>query len=138
LIGIPTLQSLAYAASKLKPAEKYFLCPMIDAKRMEVYAEVYDSQLNVIRSVEPVLVDATSFAELLAVHPVLFFGDGSAKCKSVLESPNAVFLDDLYPKAEFVGDLASQRFEKKQFENLIAFIPFYLKDFVAKKAQPFF
>jgi tRNA threonylcarbamoyladenosine biosynthesis protein TsaB len=138
LIGVPTLQSLAHAAYKLRSSEHHFLCPMIDAKRMEVYAEVYDEQLNVIRPVQPVLIDSTSFAELLTGHPVLFFGDGSTKCKGMLRHPNAVFLDDLYPKAEFVGDLAWQRFEKMEFDNLIAFTPFYLKDFVAKKAQPFF
>lgn len=137
LIAIPTLRTLAFVGKeKLQSAE--FFCPMIDAKRMEVYAEVYDNELNVIRAVEPVLVDASSFQELLLSGKVLFFGDGAKKCKNVISHPNAVFLDDVYPKAEFLGELAWLKFKKSEFENLIAFTPFYLKDFVAKKAQPFF
>lgn len=138
LIAIPTLQSLAFEAVKRKSSEDFLLCPMIDAKRMEVYAEVYDVQMNVVRAVEPVLVDSSSFAELLASQKMLFVGDGAKKCKEVIIHPNAVFLDDLHPKAEWIGELAWRKFGKKEFEDLIAFTPFYLKDFVAKKAQPFF
>lgn len=136
LIDVPTLLSLAHHVSHSH--KRRFLCPMIDARRMEVYAQVFDPDLNIIKSTEAVVVDENSFSELLGSQPVLFFGDGSEKCKTVLRHSNAGFLDGIRPSASYLGPVAWQKFGEKYFANLLEFTPFYLKEFVAKKGQPVF
>jgi tRNA threonylcarbamoyladenosine biosynthesis protein TsaB len=136
LIAVSTLEAMAHHVAAT--VEGKLLCPMIDARRMEVYAQVFDGSLNSVTDVQAVVVDKDSFAELLAHRPVLFFGDGAQKCKEVLRHSNAEFLDGIYPKAEFIGVHGQEKFEQKQFADLIAFTPFYFKEFVAKKAQSFF
>jgi tRNA threonylcarbamoyladenosine biosynthesis protein TsaB len=136
LISVPTLQALAHHVSRSYKGK--FLCPMIDARRMEVYTQVFDSHLNAGTDTEALIVDQTSFQELLDRQSVLFFGDGSEKCKAVINHPNAEFIEGVYPKATFVGWLAHQKFREKNFADLVNFTPFYLKEFAAKKAQPIF
>jgi tRNA threonylcarbamoyladenosine biosynthesis protein TsaB len=136
LINVPTLLSMASHVSL--SANGKHLCPMIDARRMEVYSQVFDSKAKPVSSTEAIVVDESSFRELLDSHQVLFFGDGSAKCKKVLNHPNAEFVDGIYPRASYVGVVASHEFKAQRFADLVEFAPFYLKEFVAKKAQPIF
>jgi tRNA threonylcarbamoyladenosine biosynthesis protein TsaB len=136
LIAVPTLTALAHHVSR-SHKDKY-LCPMIDARRMEIYTQIFDGDLNAVTYTEAVVVDQTSFRELLDRQPVLFFGDGAEKCKGVINHPNAEFVDGVYPKATFVGWVAEQNFREKKFADLVDFTPLYLKEFVAKKAQPVF
>ncbi|HEY0744986.1 MAG TPA: tRNA (adenosine(37)-N6)-threonylcarbamoyltransferase complex dimerization subunit type 1 TsaB [Chryseosolibacter sp.] len=136
LLGIPTLLSMAHHVSQA--TDDKFLCPLIDARRMEVYAQIFDNQLNPINNTEAIVVDSNSFRELLDRQHVLFFGDGAEKCKGVINHPNASFADGVYPKASFIGAIAWQEFEANRFADLVEFTPFYLKEFVAKKAQPIF
>jgi tRNA threonylcarbamoyladenosine biosynthesis protein TsaB len=137
LITVPTLFALAHHVCRSHHKPTYF-CPMIDARRMEVYARVFDNTLNPITATEAKIIDEHSFNELLDRQSVLFFGDGAGKCKKVIQHPNAAFIDGIYPKASFVGVVAWQEFSANRFADLVEFTPFYLKEFVAKKAQPIF
>ena len=111
---------------------------MIDARRMEVYCQIFDADLNPVTATQAMIVDQNSFNELLNTKEVLFFGDGAEKCKKVIQHTNARFIDGIYPKAAFVGLVAGHEFEANKFADLVEFTPFYLKEFEAKKAQPIF
>jgi tRNA threonylcarbamoyladenosine biosynthesis protein TsaB len=136
LISVPTLVALTRHVSRSHQGKCF--CPLIDARRMEVYTQVFDSNGNALSDTEALIIEETSFNELLDRQPVLFFGDGAEKCKSVINHSNAEFVDGVYPKATFVGWVAEQNFLEKKFADLVNFTPFYLKEFVAKKAQPIF
>jgi tRNA threonylcarbamoyladenosine biosynthesis protein TsaB len=138
LIAIDTLEVLAFAFRRQSGAEKGLLCPMIDARRMEVYCQVMDTTLAVVQPVEAKIIDNTSFAELLKQQQMFFFGDGAGKCRGVISHENAVFADNIGPEAPALGEMAFAKFVKKEFEDLETFTPFYLKDFIAKKAQSVF
>lgn len=136
LIAIPTLRALTHHVAKSHKGS--FFCPMIDARRMEVYVQIFDPMLNAMTETEARVIDETSFQELLDQQTVLFFGDGAEKCRGVINHPNAKFIQDVHPEASFVGGVAEQDFREKKFADLVDFTPFYLKEFVAKKAQPIF
>lgn len=111
---------------------RLLFCPMIDARRMEVFCAVFDEHLKEIRSTHAVVVNEHSFEELLDQQSVLFGGNGSEKCKEKLSgNPNALFMDHFRPSARFLIELAEKRFRENRFENLAYFEPFYLKDFIA-------
>lgn len=132
LLAVNTLDLLAAQVSKFN-IEKAQLCPMIDARRMEVYCKLLDAELNTIQPTEAKIIDAASFSEFLHNSTILFFGDGALKCAGVLKNKNAVFIEDIHPTASQLGLLAYKKYIHNQFENLERFEPFYLKDFVAKK-----
>lgn len=131
LIAINTLEAMALQLSPYVP-DGTLLCPMIDARRMEVYCAVYDRELGPVSPTQALIVDTLAFAELLAEHTVLFFGDGAAKCQSTLAAQtSAIFLPEtIHPSAKTVGRLASIAYQKQLFEDVSAFEPYYLKDFV--------
>jgi tRNA threonylcarbamoyladenosine biosynthesis protein TsaB len=137
VISVPTLDLMTFQASFFN-AGNSLLCAMIDARRMEVYCQVCNADLSLLSPVEAKVIDENSFSELFARSRVLFFGNGAGKCKAVIRNPNAQFLDNLFPSASFLGLLAQNKFERKEFEDIFTFKPFYLKDFVAKKAQSLF
>jgi len=111
------------------------LCPMIDARRMEVYATFYDQSLRTVRETAADIVDGESYADLLERHNVLFFGNGAEKCRRVITHPNALFLDDIHPLASAMVPLAEKAFAEKRFVDTAYFEPFYLKEFVATVAR---
>jgi len=130
LLAIDTLTAMAYEANRFNVSNA-LLCPMIDARRMEVYCSLLDAKLNVLESVNAKVIDAHSFQEILAKQPVLFFGDGSQKCKEVIgASKNAHFVPSVFPSATHIGALALHAFQEGKFEDVAYFEPFYLKDFV--------
>ena len=135
LISIPTLQLLASQAVASGKTNG-LLCPMIDARRMEVYCQVFDHTLAPVQSAEAKVIDESGFGELLKTQKMFFFGNGADKCRNMIQNPNAVFLDNVVPLASAMGKIAHTKFLKREFEDLEAFKPFYLKDFVAKKSQP--
>ena len=150
LISVPTLQSMAYGiqcemerkhseqgqATGTPEKNPFLVCPMIDARRMEVYCAVYDDQCMEVAEVRAEVMDADSFGTLLAHHRIMFGGEGAEKCKPLLEHhPNAVFMDGFNPSARHMGALALLKFSRKQFEDLAYFEPFYLKDFIAGKPR---
>jgi len=130
LIGIPTPQLMA-SMMRDRVGEGELLCPMIDARRMEVYATVFDRSLNTIRPTAADIVDENSYADLLDKQSVVFFGDGAAKCRSVITHPNARFIDDIHPLAIGMVPLAEKAFQEGRFQDTAYFEPFYLKEFVA-------
>ncbi len=132
LISIGSLELLAFQMSKQNPSNAY-LCPMIDARRMEVYCEIFDSSLNIVRPVEAKVIESSSFEELLNENEIVFFGDGSDKCKDQITHPNATFVSDIYAAASEMGLPIYQKFREQQFEDLANFEPHYLKEFMIKK-----
>lgn len=130
LIAVNTLRAMAYGVGATVK-EKALLCPMIDARRMEVYCAFYDLDNNEVRPTSAEIITADSFADILDNNKVIFFGDGAAKCRSTLAHPNAVFLDNAFPSAEYLAQVAESKFNKKQFEDVAYFEPYYLKDFVS-------
>lgn len=136
--GIPliAIKSLEVMAKKVLNTQSEIsadslLCPMIDARRMEVYAAVYNNKLEVVRDTAADIVDADSYSDFLGKQKVVFFGNGAEKCKDVLTHNNAVFIDGIYPSAKYMVELSEQAFDNQSFVDVAYFEPFYLKDFVA-------
>lgn len=118
------------------PNLPFLSCPMIDARRMEVYCAVYDSASNEIISTTAKIIDEDSFSDLLEKNRIFFFGDGASKCKEALsKNKNAIFLDDISPSAKDMIRLSEKAYSEKKFEDVAYFEPFYLKDFVAGKKK---
>jgi tRNA threonylcarbamoyladenosine biosynthesis protein TsaB len=134
LIAIPTLDAIAFNANQKFPLCQQ-LCAMIDARRMEVYCQIFDNNMHPLSAVEARVIDEQSFLELLDQQKLLFGGNGVEKCRNVISHENAFFAPEILATASAVGALAELRFQKRQFEDLEHFTPFYLKEFVAKKAQ---
>ncbi len=132
LIAVPTLELLTCSALFRNYFEEDVLyCPMIDARRMEVYSAIYDNALNCVKPVGAYIVDENTFAEDLKSNKIVFFGDGAEKCKAVINHPNAIFLDKVVPLATDMLALADRAFLNGKFEDVAYFEPFYLKEFVA-------
>lgn len=110
--------------------------PMIDARRMEVYCGVYDRAVTQLSPTEAKIIDTHSFEHELSDGPVYFFGNGASKCKQVLTHPNAVFVDHITCSASGMHRSAVAAFERKSFEDVAYFEPFYLKDFVGTTPKP--
>ena len=133
LIAVPTLELLCVPILLREiPEEGALLCPMLDARRMEVYAGIYDRGLKPVRPIQADVVDSKTYQTFLDKHPMYFFGNGAKKCQTAIQHPNAHFIDDIEPLAKWMQPLAEKRFLDEQFEDMAYFVPFYLKDFVAK------
>ena len=126
LISIETLLSLAHQLT----IEEGVIVPMIDARRMEVYAAVYDANYKQVREIKAEIIDEDSFQEYLLKGKVYFLGDGAEKCKEVITDENAVFIDSKYPSAKEMSQLSFDKYKKNDTEDVAYFEPFYLKDFV--------
>lgn len=141
LLSVGSLESMsnwAQANFKNELEDVSMLCPMIDARRMEVYAQLFDASLKEIQPVSAEIIDEQSFDSELEKGKVAFFGDGAAKCKDVINHPNAIFLEEFNPSAQGMISLAEAKFAEKQFEDVAYFEPYYLKDFVAGKPKKMF
>lgn len=133
LLGVPTLEILCVPVLLHEMVEEDgLLCPMLDARRMEVYAQIFDRALHEVRPIHADIVDGNTYKEFLDEHPVYFFGDGAMKCKDVINHPNARFIEGIEPLAKGMLPLAEKRMAEQKFEDVAYFVPFYLKDFVAK------
>ncbi len=131
LLAVNTLLAMCFMANETNP-KGHHLCPMLDARRMEVYTLIADKNLKIIQETRAIIINEYSFTKELDRHPVIFFGEGMTKARTLLQKhPNALFLENIYPLANAVGYLAQEKYQKKEFENLEAFEPFYLKDFIA-------
>ncbi len=131
LIAIPTHKVMAYQIALNVEDSDALLCPMIDARRMEVYTTFFDLRLNVVRNTSADIVDSESYIELLDNHKVVFFGNGADKCKKVITHSNAVFIDNVSPTAKSMIALAEEEYATNNFVDVAYFEPFYLKEFVA-------
>ena len=138
LLAVPTLELLCVPVllRETIQEENALLCPMLDARRMEVYAALYDRSLKTVREVSADVVDETTYKQWLDERPVYFFGPGAAKCLEIINHPNAHYIEGIEPLAKWMQPLAERRFLNEQFEDVAYFVPFYLKDFVAIKSKP--
>ena len=134
LISIPTLELMAVPVliGEHPAEEDALIVPMLDARRMEVYAKVMDRALKEVRPIKADIVDADTYKEYLDRGTVYFFGNGAEKCMEVINHPNARLVKGIEPLAKNMAPLAEKRFVEGKFEDVAYFVPFYLKDFVAK------
>jgi tRNA threonylcarbamoyladenosine biosynthesis protein TsaB len=137
LIAVPTLELLCVPVLLRHPdmEENALLCPMLDARRMEVYAGLYDRALHTVRAVGADVVDGETYRQWLDERPVYFFGNGAKKCMDIIHHPNAHYLDGIEPEARWMQPLAERRLLNGQTEDVAYFEPFYLKDYVAKVSK---
>ncbi len=133
LIPVPTLRLMCVPLLLYRDdlPEDALLVPMIDARRMEVYAAVYDRALNEVRGTSADIVDKSTYADYLEHRPVFFLGDGAAKCQACISHPNARFVENVVPLAKNMFPLAEQAVARGEFADVAYFEPFYLKEFVA-------
>ncbi len=134
LIAVSTLEALGRQVQRYIPAEA-LLCPMLDARRMEVYTMMMDREGRVLTPVHPLILDATSFEEHLNNREIWFFGNGSGKAAEVIRHPNATFIPGITTEARAVGELAFGKFGREEFEDVAYYEPFYLKEFQATKPK---
>lgn len=137
LIAVSTLQAMAEGMavsvdSMTGFAASAIYCPMIDARRMEVYCALFDKYNQQLRGIKAEIIDENSFADELKANPIVFAGDGAEKCKEVIgHHENAFFIPGFEPSAAYMGKIAAEKFHNNQFEDVAYFEPFYLKDFIA-------
>jgi len=135
LIGIDTLQMMAEGFLSANRSYTGLICPMIDARRMEVFTALYDHQLTEILPVSAKIIDEESFRSELNGQQITFIGDGAMKCNTSIISANAAFSDLNFNSAANMSGLAFNAFTQGQFEDVAYFEPYYLKDFVITQAK---
>ena len=132
LVSISTLRAMAFGV--MKKEDYNFYCPMIDARRMEVFASIYDNMNQEVREIRAEVVDKYTYSDFLK-EQVLFFGDGASKCQLIINNDNAFFLDNIFPSAKDIGQLAFKKFKNKDFEDIAYYEPYYLKNFIPGKKK---
>jgi len=141
LIAVSSLEAMAKSVltrsskQQINIEENDLLVPMIDARRMEVYRTVFTSKLEVVKKVDAVIIDETSFQEELNQSKIFYFGNGAEKCRNVLNHPNAIYVEGIITSANHMVELAFEKFQQKDFVDVAYFEPFYLKDFIALKSK---
>ncbi|MFY9153870.1 MAG: tRNA (adenosine(37)-N6)-threonylcarbamoyltransferase complex dimerization subunit type 1 TsaB [Prolixibacteraceae bacterium] len=137
LIAVGTLESMANhiahnrAQYFIPENEDVLFCPMIDARRMEVYSMLLDKDGAILKPITAEIIDELFLADELATKKIVFFGNGSEKCSRVISSPNAIFIPEIHASSRYMCNLAWKAYNKNLFEDVAYFEPFYLKDFVA-------
>ena len=131
LISVDTLKTLALSVSITEGC----VIPLLDARRMEVYSSVFDFKNKKIREVKAEVITEDSFHNFLTKQKVYLVGDGVEKCKGIITSENAIFIDDKLPSANEMAMISYKKFKKNNIEDVAYFEPFYLKDFVAIKSK---
>lgn len=132
LLSVGSLQALACSVQDIALAMGARICSMIDARRMEVYCQVFDRDAVAETLVEAKIIDESAFADILSENKLIFIGDGAEKCRDILENKsNAIVLGSRLSSAARLGELVLKKFQQKDFEDLITFEPYYLKNFVA-------
>lgn len=137
LIAVSSLESMSnyvstnYLTPELSIDDTTLFCPMIDARRMEVYTSIYNIKGEQVRKIKADIIDNHSFIEFLDNSKVLFFGNGASKCQHTLKHHNAIFLPGIYTSANYIAPLAEIAFQSGKFVDVAYYEPFYLKDFVA-------
>ncbi len=133
-IPMIAVETLAILVKQISITEG-FIIPMLDARRLEVYSAVFDKDYRQIRATEAQIIDEHSFSDYLEKGKVYFVGDGAEKCKELITHENAIFIDNAFPSANEMISISDKKFEKKEFEDVAYFEPFYLKDFVGTKSK---
>lgn len=143
LLSCGTIESMAHSALQRPEVQnlikqygnQLMLCPMLDARRMEVYTAFFSPECEEKREVRAVIIETNSFEDLLEKHQICFFGNGAEKCKELISHPNAHFMDGLNPSSAAMTTPVLRLFQLSEFEDVAYFEPFYLKDFVATKPR---
>lgn len=135
LIGIETTFSMfkgitGIMKEKQGDYENTLFCPMLDARRMEVYNAVYDIYGNIIKKISAEIITEDSFKDIPLTKKILFFGDGAAKCREIIKRPDVFFDDNFRISAAHMHIPAVQALKEHHFEDVAYFEPFYLKDFI--------
>jgi len=134
LISVSTLQAMAQRVvqeSNKEENSNLLYCPMIDARRMEVYTALFDKENKIIETISAKIIDENSFVGYLKNNSILFFGDGAEKCKPTLtKEQNAIFSNKGLPSAQYINQIAYQKLQNKEIEDVAYFEPYYLKDFI--------
>ena len=139
LIAVETLHAMAYGGLSVvsgrflrsQSSVEMTLVPMIDARRMEVYAAIFDENVNKIKDTEAVIIDKNSFADIKKDHHLYLFGDGADKCAELFANDDKItVIKDFYCSAKYMNTIAQQKFNNSEFVDVAYFEPFYLKDFV--------
>lgn len=133
LISVNTLDLVAQQGKELISNRASLLCPMLDARRMEVYCKLVDFNLDQVEPTQAKIIEATSFTEYLEKNLVYFIGEGATKCREIISHANANFLDNVIPNATQLGKMGYSKWMQKDFEDTATFEPFYLKDFLIRK-----
>lgn len=137
MIAITSLEAMAHHVITIHDNFQYpesgniLFCPMIDARRMEVYTSFYDTNGIQIRGIQADIIDHQSYLPYLENNTVFFFGNGAAKCRNAISHPHAIFIDGIITTAENMVSLAERDFKLQKFADVAYYEPFYLKDFVA-------
>ena len=137
LLAVGTLEAMArhVAVNRqqfgIRGNKPVLFCPMIDARRMEVYSMLIDDEGKILKPISAEIIDEAFLANELIGNQIVFFGNGSEKCKKFISSPNAVFVDKIRASARYLTELVWHAYQNKQFEDVAYFEPFYLKDFIA-------
>jgi tRNA threonylcarbamoyladenosine biosynthesis protein TsaB len=135
LIGVPTLEAMAFGVAQRFPAirsgKNTLLCPLIDARRMEVFTALYTPAITLYKEISAEIIHPEIFSDILKKKEIWFFGNGSGKCIDVIHHPNARFIEGIEPSSSWMAKLANKAFHNGQFEDVAYFEPFYLKDFIA-------
>ncbi|SUZ88811.1 uncharacterized protein METZ01_LOCUS41665, partial [marine metagenome] len=130
LISINTLEILSKSAlNHINNYNDFFICPMIDARRMEVFIKMLDNDFNEVEKDKALILDDKSFNDFGGGKLIYFFGDGSNKFQKITNNKNFHFIDNIISSSKHMGELANIKYENNQFENLTTFEPFYIKDF---------
>ena len=130
LISINTLEILSKSAlNHINNYNDFFICPMIDARRMEVFTKMLDNDFNEVEKDKAFILDDKSFNDIGGGKLIYFFGDGSNKFQKITNNKNFHFIDNIISSSKHMGELANIKYENNQFENLTTFEPFYIKDF---------
>ena len=130
LISINTLEILSKSAlNHINNYNDFFICPMIDARRMEVFTKMLDNNFNEVEKDKALILDDKSFNDIDGGKLIYFFGDGSNKFQKITNNKNFHFIDNIISSSKHMGELANIKYENNQFENLTTFEPFYIKDF---------
>jgi tRNA threonylcarbamoyladenosine biosynthesis protein TsaB len=143
IIATGTLDHMAFGAREhpkiagiiRQYGEQVLLCPMLDARRMEVYSGVYTSAGTMEAGVSAVIIEKDSYQEFLHEHHLCFFGNGAEKCRTVLDHPHAHFIEGIHPSSAHMVIPGLRKYHDKQFEDVAYFEPFYLKEFLATKPR---
>lgn len=135
LIAVNTLQAMALMAKEQSSKNYNLYCPMIDARRMEVYTALFDNNNCEYAATKALIIDNQSFVKELEKNTILFFGDGAKKCRDIITSSNSCFIDNIYPLASYMAILSATKLANKNFVDVAYFEPYYLKDFVATVAK---
>lgn len=139
LISVNTLKVMAsgiinnqiLSKLNLKSKDNTLLCPMIDARRLEVFTAIYNHLNQTIEETQAKIINPSSYNKYLAKKKLIFFGTGANKCSKIIKSKNALFIENFNTSARYMIKLSEEAYKNKKFENVAYFEPYYLKDFIA-------